>query len=103
MANDPTKEHRTDRNAKPVRERNVQNKRVVHLTGATYRDAVFDGTFEVAMEQQGDMPDADGRVICNVLWHGWKPGTGAGLQIQVKKGGWRFESGYTGPVVAEVA
>jgi hypothetical protein len=92
---------RVDAQAKVIRSRHVERTAVLHVEGARYRRAEFDGVIELfnasdvaKLERMPGMP----RVRAKLSWDGWTPPTRKHPAVSVV-GRWRFERDYTGLVV----
>ena len=90
--------------AKPDEWRRVENKRVIHITGAYYRRSTFSGTFE--LEEQKDtpfIPSPKGdrvKVLC--YWFCCRPET-TWPQILIENADFKIEEGYSGEVAKNIA
>ena len=93
----------TVKGAKPNEKRWVENKKVIHITGAYYRRSTFSGTFE--LEEQKDTPFIPSKkgyrvkVLC--YWFCCRPKT-TWPQILIARGDFEIEECYSGEVAGNI-
>lgn len=89
--------------AKPDEWRRVENKRVIHITGAYYRRSTFSGTFELEEQKETPfIPSVKGdrvKILC--FWFCCRPKT-IWPQILIGKGDFEIEEGYSGEVAKNI-
>jgi hypothetical protein len=88
----------TNNRAKPTHFRNVTNRRVVEVTDASYRNAVFSGVLELAPTEATNLEGQECKVQCKLSWYEWKPQNGF-PKVKLPANGWRYLEDYTGPVI----
>lgn len=62
----------TDKDAKPVKFRDVHKKTAIEVKGGSYRNALLDGIFELVNPPQAELP---GRLLVRCAWFGVTPPT----------------------------